>query len=77
MHNTRIARHPPRGPHDVFYCVITGYKENSHGDFIDRELRYLFRENPVENQEIPGVGAFTLFADPDGRVNGMWKQMAK
>ena len=28
----------------------------------------------VEEQEVPGVGTFSLFEDPDGRVLGMWKQ---
>jgi len=27
----------------------------------------------VEEQEVPGMGSFSLFADPDGRVMGMWK----
>ena len=29
----------------------------------------------VEQQDVPGVGQFSLFADPDGRVLGMWKQI--
>ena len=28
----------------------------------------------VEKQDVPGVGTFSLFEDPDGRVLGMWKQ---
>lgn len=28
----------------------------------------------VERQEVPGVGIFALFEDPDGRVNGIWQQ---
>jgi predicted enzyme related to lactoylglutathione lyase len=28
----------------------------------------------VERQDVPGVGLFSLFEDPDGRVLGMWKQ---
>ena len=31
----------------------------------------------VERMEIPGVGAFALFEDPDGRVLGLWQQQAK
>ena len=27
----------------------------------------------VENMEVPGMGAFSLFTDPDGRVMGIWK----
>ena len=30
----------------------------------------------VEEQEVPGMGSFSLFADPDGRVMGMWKAAA-
>jgi len=30
----------------------------------------------VEEQEVPGMGWFSLFADPDGRVLGIWKQAA-
>lgn len=28
----------------------------------------------VEEQQVPGVGTFCLFEDPDGRVLGCWKQ---
>ena len=28
----------------------------------------------VANQQVPGMGSFTLFSDPDGRVLGIWKQ---
>ena len=28
----------------------------------------------VEKQEVPGMGHLTLFADPDGRVLGMWQR---
>jgi hypothetical protein len=27
----------------------------------------------VDEQQVPGMGAFSLFADPDGRVLGIWK----
>lgn len=27
----------------------------------------------VEEQEVPGMGAFCLFTDPDGRMMGLWK----
>ena len=27
----------------------------------------------VEEQEVPGMGYFSLFSDPDGRVMGIWK----
>jgi predicted enzyme related to lactoylglutathione lyase len=28
----------------------------------------------VARQDLPGVGAFALFEDPDGRVLGLWKR---
>ena len=31
----------------------------------------------VEEQQVPGMGAFSLFADPEGRVLGMWKQTGR
>jgi predicted enzyme related to lactoylglutathione lyase len=27
----------------------------------------------VEEQEVPGMGSFSLFTDPDGRMMGLWK----
>lgn len=30
-------------------------------------------EIKVEEQEVPGMGAFTLFTDPEGRMMGLWK----
>ncbi len=29
----------------------------------------------VEEQEVPGVGSFALFEDPEGRVLGLWKPL--
>lgn len=31
----------------------------------------------VENQEVPGMGSFSLFADPEGRVMGIWKSATR
>lgn len=31
----------------------------------------------VDKLDIPGVGCLSLFEDPDGRVIGMWKRLAK
>ena len=30
----------------------------------------------IEEQEVAGMGSFSLFSDPDGRVIGLWKQGA-
>jgi predicted enzyme related to lactoylglutathione lyase len=31
----------------------------------------------IEEQEVPGMGAYTLFTDPDGRMMGLWKAAGK
>jgi predicted enzyme related to lactoylglutathione lyase len=31
----------------------------------------------IERQEVPGMGEFALFEDPDGRVLGIWKATMK
>jgi predicted enzyme related to lactoylglutathione lyase len=31
----------------------------------------------VEEQQVPGMGAFTLFTDPEGRMMGIWKAVPK
>lgn len=30
----------------------------------------------VEKMDLPGIGQFSMFEDPDGRVLGMWKPQA-
>ena len=30
----------------------------------------------VEEQQVPGMGAFSLFTDPEGRMMGLWKPNA-
>ena len=31
----------------------------------------------VEEQQVPGMGAFSLFTDPEGRMMGIWKAAMK
>jgi uncharacterized protein len=31
----------------------------------------------AEEQEVPGMGALSLFTDPEGRMMGLWKQATK
>jgi uncharacterized protein len=31
----------------------------------------------VEEQQVPGMGAFSLFTDPEGRMMGLWKSAPK
>jgi len=30
----------------------------------------------IEEQQVPGMGAFSLFTDPEGRMMGLWKSNA-
>lgn len=43
------------------------------GPYRDR-IREAGGKIVVEEQEVPGVGSFCLFEDPDGRVLGLWRQ---
>lgn len=31
----------------------------------------------LEEQQVPGMGSFSLFSDPEGRMMGLWKTAAK
>ena len=31
----------------------------------------------VEEQDVPGMGSFSLFTDPEGRMMGLWKSKSK
>jgi uncharacterized protein len=31
----------------------------------------------IEEQQVPGMGAFSLFSDPEGRMMGLWKDAKK
>ena len=31
----------------------------------------------IDEQEVPGMGAYTLFTDPDGRMMGLWRAAGK
>ncbi|TMG86706.1 MAG: VOC family protein [Betaproteobacteria bacterium] len=31
----------------------------------------------VEEQEVPGMGSFSLFTDPEGRMMGLWKSVKR
>ena len=31
----------------------------------------------IEEQKVPGMGKFSLFTDPEGRMMGLWKPKAR
>ena len=43
-------------------------------DAFGRKIREAGGKIVVEKEDVPGVGQFALFEDPDGRVLGMWKK---
>jgi hypothetical protein len=43
-------------------------------DGFARKIREEGGRIVVDKTDVPGVGQFTLFQDPDGRVLGLWKQ---
>jgi uncharacterized protein len=53
---------------------MTFYIDVNDLDEFGRKIRNAGGKIVVEKMEVPGVGQFSLFEDPDGRVLGMWKQ---
>lgn len=43
-------------------------------DAYARRIKEAGGKISVDKKDVPGVGSFSLFEDPDGRVLGMWKQ---
>jgi predicted enzyme related to lactoylglutathione lyase len=44
-------------------------------DSFSQKVRKAGAKIVVEKMDVPGVGQFSLFENPDGRVLGMWKQL--
>jgi uncharacterized protein len=53
---------------------MTVYIDVDDLDAFGRKIQKAGGKLVVERMEVPGVGQFSLFEDPDGRVLGMWKQ---
>lgn len=53
---------------------MTFYIDVDDLDAFGRKIQKAGGKLVVEKMEVPGVGQFSLFEDPDGRVLGMWKQ---
>jgi predicted enzyme related to lactoylglutathione lyase len=53
---------------------MTFYIDVDDLDEFGRKIRKAGGKIVVEKVDVPGVGQFSLFEDPDGRVLGMWKQ---
>jgi predicted enzyme related to lactoylglutathione lyase len=53
---------------------MTLYIDVDDLDLFGRKIQKAGGKLVVEKMEVPGVGQFSLFEDPDGRLLGMWKQ---
>ena len=54
---------------------LTFYIDVDDIDTYGKKIRGAGGKIVVEKMEVPGVGQFSLFEDPDGRVLGIWKQL--
>ena len=58
--------------------VICNYAQNREkAEAVVKQIVDAGGKIIVEEMAVPGVGSFSLFEDPDGRVLGMWKQNQK
>ncbi|HJZ12824.1 MAG TPA: VOC family protein [Acidobacteriota bacterium] len=62
---------PQKGP---WPSNMSFYIDVEDLDAYNQKIREAGGTIIVERQEVPNVGAFSLFADPDGRVLGLWYQ---
>lgn len=62
---------PQAGP---WPAKMTLYVDVDDLDLFGRKIQKAGGKLVVEKMEVPGVGQFSLFEDPDGRLLGMWKQ---
>jgi uncharacterized protein len=62
---------PQRGP---WPGKLAFYIDVDDIDAYGMKIRKAGGKIVVEKIDVPGVGQFSLFEDPDGRVLGIWKQ---
>ena len=62
---------PQEGPWPGNMCLYINV--DSLEEYLDR-VKEAGGKVVVERAEVPNIGAFALFEDPDGRVLGIWQQ---
>ena len=65
---------PQQGP---WPAKLTLYVDVDDLDEYGRRIAEAGGKILVDKQSVPGVGDFSLFEDPDGRILGLWKQSPK
>ncbi len=63
---------PQRGP---WPGKLAFYIDVDDIDAYGKKIQQAGGKLVVEKMDVPGVGQFALFEDPDGRVLGIWKQL--
>jgi predicted enzyme related to lactoylglutathione lyase len=56
----------------AFYEKIFGWKIQ-HRPEMNYRIVDTASQIHVEEQKVPGMGKFSLFTDPEGRMMGLWK----
>jgi len=72
--NGGILRPDHEGPwpgNQLFYVAVDDLGK------YNRKIEQAGGKIHVEEQEVPGMGWLSLFTDPEGRMNGLWKPMKK
>ena len=64
-------REGPWPGNQIFYVAVEDLGE------MNRRIEAAGGKICVEEQEVPGMGWLSLFTDPEGRMNGLWKPMRK
>jgi len=67
-----FARPDPQMP-----IVITPYVNVADLAATEKKVKAGGGQIHKSKQEVPGMGWFTLFSDPDGNIMGLWQPMAK
>ena len=70
--NGGILKPDREGPwpgNQIFYVAVDDLAK------YNRKIEQAGGKIHVEKQEVPGMGWLSLFTDPEGRMNGLWKPM--
>ena len=62
-------REGPWPGNQIFYVAVEDLAK------MNRRIEKAGGKVHVEEQEVPGMGWLSLFTDPEGRMNGLWKPM--
>jgi predicted enzyme related to lactoylglutathione lyase len=64
-------RDGPWPGNQIFYVAVDDLAK------YNRKIEKAGGKIHIEEQEVPGMGWLSLFTDPEGRMNGLWKPLPK